>query len=359
MTTSPSPTTLFFQRRSVKYTLRTLGFLVVVVSLLLAIAWAREWNPAPIEDMTTPSLTPDTIRCDTLKVVSWNIGYAGLGSDMDFFYDGGTRMRSDKQRTEQNLAAIVAFLKQHADADFILLQEVDFDSHRSYNINEYDTIRAALPAMMGWWGYNYVTDFVPIPLFDPMGGVRSGVVTLSRWAPREVTRLQYPGGFGFPVRLFNLKRCLLSASFEVAGVGNYLYINNTHNSAYDDGGMRRGELEYLGGYLQGKPLSITMGDWNSNPPGYTPSSAAIEDEHFIPLAIDRSDFPSSMSFVYDATTPSVRYGYEPYRAGHTTTTLLDFALCGSGVVPLSVEVIDLGFENSDHNPVVATFRMVR
>ena len=83
-----------------------------------------------IYDTAEPVFLPDT-----LTVLSWNIGYAGLGDDMDFFYDGGKRVRDSRRRTLENLRNIVAELRK-ADADIMLLQEVDCDSHRSYGIRE-------------------------------------------------------------------------------------------------------------------------------------------------------------------------------------------------------------------------------
>lgn len=351
-------------KRLFRILIRIVGVLVLGILLFIAVMWAREWRPAPVETIYTlsPGEPCDTLSAgDTLRIVSWNIGYAGLGDDMDFFYDGGTRMRTTEARTRENLYGIISFLQREAaakKADIILLQEVDFNSRRSYGMNEYDSIRAALPGYFGWWGFNYVSGFVPIPLTDPMGRVESGVVILTRWKPEEVTRYSYPGGFAFPVRLFNLKRCLLSAAIPVrdtAGNVRTLYINNTHNTAYDTGNMRSGELAFLSSFLAGKRYSVTMGDWNCNPPGYTPSRAAVEDRHFSPLQIDRRDFPPDMTFVYDPTTPSTRYGYEPYDPATTATTLLDFALCGPGIEPVAFETIDLGFKKSDHNPVAATF----
>ena len=346
-------------KRGVKIFLLAAAFAVGVALVFLVAMSAREWKPAAVENVMGAPMEPDTITCDTIKLVSWNIGYAGLGDDMDFFYDGGKSVRTGIERTRQNLKEILVFLRGQADADFILLQEVDFDSKRSYHMNQYDSIRVALPEFMGWWGLNYVSDFVPIPVPEPAGKVRSGVALLSKYAPDEIIRLQYPSSFPYPVRLFNLKRCLLTASFHVAGSGNMLYVNNTHNTAYDTGGMRSEEMAFLRNYLEGKPLAITAGDWNCNPPGYVPTRAETEDSHFSPMEISRGDFPADMSFVYDPTTLSNRYGYEPYDPATTTRTLLDFALCGPGIEPLSVETVDLGFRNSDHNPVIFTFAIRR
>lgn len=352
-----------------KHPLRILlwSLTTIVAGLLFALGllWIREWRPAPVEVIETTAIAgnePILRRGDTIRIVSWNIGYAGLGDDMDFFYDGGKRMRTSQARTVENLQQILRFLQQTAasgETDFILLQEVDLDSRRSYGIDEYDSLRRALPGYASWMGLNYVADFVPIPLDDPMGGVKGGVATFSRWRPTRVTRYSYPSGFPFPMRLFNLKRCLLSAAFPVrdtaTGRLDTLFVNNTHNTAYDTEDMRSRELEFLRNYLSDKPYSMTMGDWNSCPPGYRPSREALEDAHFRPFPIRQTDFPADLTFVYDSRTPSVRYGYEPYRAGSTTTTVVDFALCGSGIEPVACETIDLGFKNSDHNPVAATF----
>lgn len=345
-------------RRFSRILFRLILLLGILFVIFIGAMWAREWQPEAIEVRQSAELsagTADSLTIgDTLKVVSWNIGYAGLGDDMDFFYDGGKSMRTTQERTRENLDAIISFLRRHSDADFILLQEVDFDSKRSYRMNQYDSIREALPGYMGWWGLNYVADFVPLPVTHPMGRVKSGIVILSRWEPVEVIRYQYPGGYGFPMRLFNLKRALLSASFKLQN-GGTLYINNTHNTAYDSGDMREQELDFLRNFLGGKPFSATLGDWNCNPPGYQASAAALQDKHFSPLTLERADFPLDMSFVYDPTTPSLRYGYESYRPGETTTTVTDFALCGSGIEPVAFETVDLGFHNSDHNPVVMKF----
>ncbi len=371
-------------KKILRIVLWLLAAVVAVVLIFIGVMWAMEWRPADVEPALTRVAAPseeiayglsgdseqnvadrsaaqerlaDTLRRgDTLRVVSWNIGYAGLGDDMDFFADGGRSTRTTRERTEANLRGIIAFLKEQAsDADFILLQEVDFDSHRSYRLHEYDLIAAALPQMRGWWAYNYVSGFVPVPFRAPMGRVEAGQVIFSRLQPAEVLRYQYPGGFPFPVRLFNLKRCMLSAAFPLAG-GGTCYVNNTHNSAYDsDGSLRGGEMRFIKDFTARRPQSVTMGDWNSAPPGYTIPEAALNDRFFRLMALSVDDAPGGGRFAFDTATPSVRYGYEPYDPATTTTAVVDFALCGAGIEPLGIETIDLGFRYSDHNPVVFSF----
>ena len=78
-------------------------------------------------------------------------------------------------------------------------------------------------------------------------------MTLSRYAPVSTVRYGYPSAFGFPVRLFNLKRCLLEAEFVTRG-GDTVWIGNTHNTAYDTGGMRSDEMRFLGELLRAASL---------------------------------------------------------------------------------------------------------
>lgn len=338
-------------KKILRFLLWILVGLIVIFGLTLGYFWVTEWTPKEIEVAEISGYASSPSVSDTLTIVAWNIGYAGLGDDMDFFYDGGETARTSESRTELNLRKIVDFLKQYDSVDFILLQEVDFDSKRSYNKNEYETIVAAMSGFESCYGYNYVSSYVPIPLNDPIGKVRSGLVTLSKHKIASAKRLQYPSKFDFPVRLFNLKRAMLSCQIILPN-NDTLYVNNTHNTAYDTGGMRSQEIAFMNALLQGKPYSFTAGDWNCNPPGYTASDAEVNDKNFSPMALKTTDFSADMTFLADTTTPSTRYGYEPYINGHTTTTYLDFALLGKNIEPISVQTIDLGFKNSDHNPVV-------
>ncbi len=343
-------------KKTFKIALTLLGAIAVFALGFLLWAWREEWRPQKEEVVFQNLSSPELIAKDTLKIISWNIGYGGLGDNTDFFYDGGEMVQDSEARTRENLDSIAGFLKQHADADFILLQEIDLHSKRSYYIDEFKFIESSLPHHQGWMGLNYVSGFVPIPITDPIGEVKSGVAIFSKFIPQSVTRYQYPSEFGFPTRLFNLKRCLLSAVF--ATKWGELYVNNTHNTAYDTGGMRSDEFSFLKSFLSNKALSVSAGDWNSNPPHYVASEKELTDEHFQPQQIKVGELGKDISFHYDSSPiPTVRYGYEPYKEGQTTTSVLDFVATSARVEVISCETIDLGFRSSDHNPVVFSIRI--
>ncbi len=309
--------------------------------------WLTEWRPRASEAIPVPE-HPGSLP-DTIRILSWNTGYAGLGDDMDFFLDGGRRTRTSPERAAENLEAIAAFLAG-CEADIILLQEVDRRSRRSFRVDQLSVYQQALPTYRGWYAANYRSPFVPAPLRSPLGRVESGVAIFSRIDPVQVVRHQYDSRFPFPVRLFNLKRCWLAAEFRTAQ-GNPVWISVTHNTAYDTGDMRAIEMEQLYRWLGDRGPSITGGDWNQTPTGYTPSAAEVNDRHFRPRPIPedlrfRSDF--------DASTPTVRYLYEPLTET-TTRSVIDFFLTSNSIELLDIKTIDLAFEHSDHNPVVATF----
>lgn len=344
------------------FILKALGWicawLIFGFALFLGIVWFNSYDPPTVEKLPVGS-SAEVLRKDTIKVVSWNVGYAGLGADMDFFYDGGQSVRTSLGRTESNLRAIVRFLKANADADFIMLQEVDLNSKRSYGINQYDTILNALGReFKGFVGLNFVSPFVPIPITEPIGKVSGGVATFSRYNPCSAVRYAYPGGFDWPMSMFNLKRCLLTLEIPISD-SLTLYLNNTHNTAYDKGGMRQGEFEFLRTMFVKTPYFIVAGDWNSTPPLYKATKAELSDENFSPMPISADFFPSDWRFAYDPSTHTARYGYEPYDSLTTTRTTIDFAMAGPRVEPISVECVDLGFENSDHNPIIYKFVIKR
>ena len=58
--------------------------------------------PAASHDRQASEGSPDALP-DSVIILCWNIGYGGLGDDMDFFYDGGTQVRTSRERTLANI----------------------------------------------------------------------------------------------------------------------------------------------------------------------------------------------------------------------------------------------------------------
>ncbi len=333
----------------------------LAIGLLIVYATLTYYDP-PKELVISQSSTPDTVKCNQeLNLLSWNIGYAGLGENMDFFYDEGVKVRDTYERTLINLDSISKFLKQKSPYPFILLQEVDICSKRSYRINEmerFQTIEGYHTALAP----NYVVKFVPIPPTSPMGQVNSGVMSMSKYQPISSTRFAYPGQFGWPTRLFNLRRCMLVNRYPTDNGKEFILIN-THNSAFDDGSLKKQEMGFLkefviNEYSKGNYV-VVGGDWNQAPPTFLLNSFGDNYKvEFFKLTNIAADFmPNDWKWIFDPSHPTNRYLNEPYENGKTYSSIIDFFLVSPNIELIDNQNFNLGFTNSDHNPVSLKFKL--
>ena len=84
---------------------------------------------------------------------------------------------------------------------------------------------------------------VPYPL-PPIGRVTSGIMTFSSFEVSDAERIQLPCPFSYPIRLCNLKRCLIVSRIPIAGSEHELVIVNLHLEAYDSGEGKAAQLRH-------------------------------------------------------------------------------------------------------------------
>ena len=304
-----------------------------------------------------------------LSAIIWNVGYAGLGKESDFFYDNdgfllskGHMVRPGKELTVKNIAGMKQVIGQ-TKADFWLFQEMDERSKRSYFMDMVDTTALVLNGISHTFAPNYKTPRVPLPLLEPWnayGEVLSGLATYSRFTPASAHRYQLPGDFGWPMRIFNLDRCLAVHRYKHAK-GPDLVMINIHNSAFDKGGvLKQQELGYLrklvlAEYKKGNYV-VAGGDWNMCPPNFP--SDAFSPGQGQRLNLDADFFPEDWLWVYDPRVATNRQLDSPYEAGKTFTTLIDFFLVSPNVKVRTIKGIDLQFQHSDHQPVWLEFELL-
>ncbi|MEX0987953.1 MAG: endonuclease/exonuclease/phosphatase family protein [Bacteroidales bacterium] len=345
--------------RFLKYLLWILVCIAGSFIVFLAYATIDNYSPPPDERLFETE-TPDILADSTFSMVTWNIGYAGLDSTMDFFYDGGKMVRPERENTIRNLKNILLTLEYFNGTDFILLQEVDEKSKRSYRINIYDKIVTLFDPYHSSFARNYDVAFVPLPPTEPMGKVVSGLQTLSAPTPVEVKRYSFPGNYSWPMNLFMLDRCFMVNRYPLTG-GNDLVVINTHNSAYDDGSLRAQQMAYLKNFLSYEYAAgnhvVAGGDWNQCPPDFAP---AFPEDIF-----DRDDltyiedgYPEQgWSWAYDPKIPTNRRVMIPYTQGKTPATVIDFFLLSPNIELIEVKGMELGFAASDHQPVIMHFKL--
>ena len=338
--------------------LRPLLYLLFILAgaFILFLIYARVEDYRPDDRVVlahaeeVPAL-PDTA---VLELLIWNIVYAGLDASMDFFYDGGKQMRPSEEGVIRNMQGIVENLAPFRGSDFILLQEVDQDSKRSYHLNQYQIIDEEFGDFQAYFGMNYKVPFVPIPLREPMGKVHSGLVTLSRHTPARVIRHQFPGNYGWPMKLFMLDRCYLVNRYPLSG-GHELLVINTHNSAYDDGSLREQQMTHLKEFLLKEydlgNYIVVGGDWNQSPHGLPPELPGHRFDTENLTYVDEGYPAPDWKWAYDPGIPTNRRVAIPYDRGRSLTTIIDYYLLSPNIRVKQVNTVDLDFRYSDHQPV--------
>ena len=142
---------------------------------MLLLGVVTKFKPAAVEKVDTqapPSAAgANALPSDsTFSFLIWNIGYGGLGKDVDFFYDGGKTVTSPQALVAgYNEGIIKNCAGNYRNIDFVLLQEVDRCSKRSYKIDQAANIAAALPAHYSTFTPNYDVVYLPFPFTDPIG----------------------------------------------------------------------------------------------------------------------------------------------------------------------------------------------
>jgi len=340
-----------------KVLLAIILILVVLVGALLVWLTAVEYKPEDKEKVAVQSLNgkAKTLAAgDSIKLVAWNMGYAALGDNADFFMDGGKMVYSaDEERVKTNLNAIVSEVKSQ-DADILLLQEIDINSDRSYHINETQYFNN-----MGYnnssFANNFKVEYAPFPI-PPMGKIDSGIATYSKYASTSAMRVQLPCPFSWPIRTFNLKRCLLINRIPVEG-GKELVIVNLHLEAYDDGEGKAAQAQMLMDVFREETAKgnyvIAGGDFNQSFSNVK-NDFKVYPEQWQPAYMDVSSFENECQFIMDPDTASCRSLYKPLAGNENVLQyyMIDGFILSKNIKVDSYEVKDLGFANSDHNPQI-------
>ncbi|MGI5173784.1 endonuclease/exonuclease/phosphatase family protein [Treponema sp. OMZ 840] len=297
---------------------------------------------------------------ENIRIVTWNIGYAGLGAKQDFFMDGGTMVRPpSKKAVQENLDGIVNTINR-IDADVLLVQEIDLRSRRSFYIDQAAVIlqHCRLP---GVYTCNFRCFFVPFP-FPPIGRVVSGLATFSQFSAKSALRYALPVPFKWPVRIANLKRCLLVSRFPLAS-GKELVLVNLHLEAYDEGEGKIAQTKALTDFLIAEYAKgnfiVAGGDFNQTFPGLDLSAYPAVAGVWQAAVMDASILPEGWRFAADDKAPSCRLNNGIYAQALADENLrknwqyyiIDGFIVSPNVEVKSVRTLNENFMYADHNPV--------
>ena len=341
--------------------------LILFAVLFILFLTIVEYRPKAVEELPFTSSTNMLLRSKPYSIMSWNIGYAGLGKDEDFFMDGGKKVRPDsKAVVEKYFSGIKETIGRYT-SDILFIQEIDIKSKRTWNMNQVEALKKFTGKGMAF-AYNYKCTYVPFPL-PTIGHIESGLSIYTNFETSSAQRYSLPGPFKWPVRLANLKRCMLISRIPVyengGDSGKQLVLADFHLEAFDSGEGKIAQTKALKTFIENEYAKgnyvIAGGDFNQRFPGSNAFPAVWEDG-WLPGQLDSDMLEAGWSFVYDDSKPTCRSNQRKYNdadaAAHNWQYhVIDGFIVSPNIKKLSVNVIDEDFQNSDHNPVFMNFEL--
>jgi len=306
------------------------------------------------------------VEADTLyKIVSYNVGFGAYSADYSFFMDGGRESRArSKEAVEENIGGALDAVESLG-PQFVLFQEVDIGSTRSYQVDERSMIQERMAGYGVVFAQNYDSPYLLWPLNEPHGKSRSGMMTLSAYQIGESLRRSLPVEEGV-WKFLDLDRCYSVSRLPVDNERELVLIN-AHLSAYTkDGSIADAQLHQLAAemaeeYRKGNYV-ICGGDFNKDLLGDSSAVFGASGEEYSwaqPFPAD--SVPEGLGLVapLDEERPvaSCRNADRPYDADTAYTLTVDGFLVSDNVSVEKSGVADTGFAWSDHNPVYMEFRL--
>ena len=336
-----------------------IGVIVLFVGGALVFATVTTLKVEDTEAMEVKGQASAKIETDKeINILTWNTGYGALDERQDCYWDGGKGSIGESEEVvRENLDAMINKIKE-VDPDVIFLQELDLDSKRSYFVDELKLFSEAFPEDKydNSYACNFKAGYIPIPLSDMTGRVEAGIAVFSKYDVEEATRIQLPIPFSWPMKLFNLKRCLLINRLPIEGSDKELVLINLHLEAYDDGEGKAKQLAMLMDIMKEETKKgnyvIAGGDFNQTFSTTNYEKYPKRDDYVCPV-VDASLYPD-FSFVMDDTYPTCRSLIRAYVGEDKETFpyyMIDGFVVSNNVEIQKLETINLEFKNTDHNPV--------
>lgn len=348
-------------------TIRALLIILLIVVLVAAgyvayvlIAYHRLPDNMPLDVSGECDGTLESGR--EYSMISYNIGFAAYTKDFGFFMDGGTESRARSKESVLNVMDGITDLLEEENPDLLVVEEVDFDSDRSHHVDLREILTDSLDGYSHVFAQNYDSPYLFYPFTCPHGASKSGILTLSRFPITESVRYSLPIEESL-MKLVDLDRCYAVSRIPVGE--KELVVFSTHLSAYtSDGTIATKQVRILVDEMQKEyekgNYVICAGDFNKDLLGKGSELFEVTNEKYTwaqPLPEDLF-FLTDISLVapFDPVkkVPSCRNADAPYYLGQYVITPDGF-MVSDNVKVLSSEVIDTGFEFSDHNPVKMTF----
>lgn len=351
------------KHKALKVVLLSIGgifaLLISFIGGVLIFASATTLKVKDLEEMEIKgNVTNQIDTSNAINLLTWNTGYGALDEREDCYWDGGKgSIGESKEVVLENISAMKNKINE-VNPDIFFVQELDVDSKRSFYVDELASFEEMFKndTYENSFARNFKAGYVPLPLYNMTGKVDAGIATFSKYDMTSSTRVQLPIPFKWPMELFNLKRCLLVNRLPIKDSDKELVLVNLHLEAYSDSEGKAKQLAMLMDLMQEEydrgNYVIAGGDFNQTFSTVDLTKYPKRDEWDCPV-IDATNYPS-FTFKMDDTHPTCRSLKTSYVNVDKDTFqyyMIDGFILSNNVTINSLETLDLGFKNTDHNPV--------
>ncbi len=361
-------------KKFLKFLFMLIGGLVFVIAAYFAYL---EFNYYRIDDNTDLTAKIENNQSQLLKTgveysaITSNFGFGAYDHEFSFFLDTGVMEDGTEVKGERSIArskdAVLANVKRitdilkEQDPDFVVMQEVDFDSDRAYHVNQVEMIKAALANYASVFDINLHSSYIVFPLYQPHGTSLSGLLSLSKYNLQSAVHRQLYVTKEFVSKFVDLDRCLTILRIPVEN-NKELVLLNVHLSAYDKGGMsREKQMEFLvqlmdEEYAKGNYV-ILAGDYNHTLSDAYPVLPTKQQKPEWVVAFPEEKLSEKFRIIHSSNVDRLathRAASITYQEGVNYKVVVDGFIVSDNIEANS-EIIDANFSFSDHNPVRLNF----
>ena len=299
------------------------------------------------------------------SIVTYNLGFGAYTPDFSFFMDGGESSVAESKESVVETINGAADMVHKMEPDFVLFQEVDLDSTRSYHVNQYEMLTETFDTYISNFAVNYDSAFLFYPFHEPHGKSKSSLATFSKYEMTSGLRRSLPISTSFS-KFFDLDRCYSITRIPVEG-GKELCLYNVHLSAYGNSDeIRAGQVgmlcdDMLADYEKGNYV-ICGGDFNHD---LKNKEFDPENEYSWAYPFPREMLPDGFELCMDVFSEkekgkmpdSARNADMEYVEGVTFTVTLDGYIVSDNVQVILYENLHTGYLYADHDPVWMSFKL--
>ncbi len=311
--------------------------LVFLLALVAFFFWASASNYADNEHtqlISFKDVPTETTNDSIFSIVTYNIGYlSGMTNNL--------AVDRTKSLFDENLNKTKQVFKT-IDPDIIALQEIDYDSQRSFHINQ-QTALSSLGFRYAAQAVNWDVRYLPFPYWpisSHFGKTYSGQSILSKFNldQHEVTVLSKPDDMPFWRSAFYLDRLAQVATLSIKG--QEVKVINVHLEAFDQEARKKQTNEVIDIYqhFAGTYPTLLIGDFNSD--------MSMND-----ATVNKLLVPSNIAYAVVDTSKKTY-------PSDTSLERLDYIFYNTDFIEkVDARIVTEIEEASDHLPVLMRFKL--